>query len=170
MNEAMRDWVTNVDNTHYIIGSVAGPHPYPMLVRDFQAVIGREARDQCLAAEGRLPDLLVACVGRRVQCNGALLPVRRRRRRGHRGRRSGRRRVGDGTSCGAPERRHARGAAWEPHLPDGRFKRPDRRDAFRFRRSRLSRRGARARLLEGSRAGQGTPALRTRKRWRLSAS
>ena len=63
MNEAMRDWVTNVDDTHYIIGSVAGPHPYPMLVRDFQAVIGREAREQCLAAEGRLPDLLVACVG-----------------------------------------------------------------------------------------------------------
>ena len=63
MNEAMRDWVTNVDDTHYIIGSVAGPHPYPMLVRDFQAVIGNEAKKQCLAAEGRLPDLLVACVG-----------------------------------------------------------------------------------------------------------
>ena len=63
MNEAMRDWVTNVDDTHYIIGSVAGPHPYPMLVRDFQAVIGNEAKEQCLAAEGRLPDLLVACVG-----------------------------------------------------------------------------------------------------------
>ena len=63
MNEAMRDWVTNVDTTHYIIGSVAGPHPYPMMVRDFQAVIGQEARVQCLDAEGRLPDLLVACVG-----------------------------------------------------------------------------------------------------------
>ena len=63
MNEAMRDWVTHVDTTHYIIGSVAGPHPYPMMVRDFQAVIGREARAQCLEAEGRLPDLLVACVG-----------------------------------------------------------------------------------------------------------
>ena len=63
MNEAMRDWVTNVDTTHYIIGSVAGPHPYPMMVRDFQAVIGREARSQCLEAEGRLPDILVACVG-----------------------------------------------------------------------------------------------------------
>ena len=63
MNEAMRDWVTNVEDTHYIIGSVAGPHPYPMLVRDFQAVIGVEARAQCLEAEGRLPDLLVACVG-----------------------------------------------------------------------------------------------------------
>ena len=63
MNEAMRDWVTNVDTTHYIIGSVAGPHPYPMMVRDFQAVIGQEARAQCLEAESRLPDLLVACVG-----------------------------------------------------------------------------------------------------------
>ncbi|MCC5886203.1 MAG: tryptophan synthase subunit beta [Gammaproteobacteria bacterium] len=63
MNEAMRDWVTNVDDTHYIIGTVAGPHPYPALVRDFQAVIGRETREQCLAAEGRLPDVLVACVG-----------------------------------------------------------------------------------------------------------
>ena len=63
LNEAMRDWVTNVDNTFYIIGTVAGPHPYPMMVRDFQAVIGREARDQCLQKEGRLPDALVACVG-----------------------------------------------------------------------------------------------------------
>ena len=63
MNEAMRDWVTNVDDTFYIIGTVAGPHPYPQLVRDFQAVIGREARAQCLDQAGRLPDALVACVG-----------------------------------------------------------------------------------------------------------
>jgi len=63
LNEAMRDWVTNVDNTFYIIGTVAGPHPYPMLVRDFQAVIGREAKRQILEAEARLPDALVACVG-----------------------------------------------------------------------------------------------------------
>jgi tryptophan synthase beta chain len=63
MNEAMRDWVTNVDNTYYIIGTVAGPHPYPKLVRDFQCVIGREAREQCLAATGQLPQALVACVG-----------------------------------------------------------------------------------------------------------
>ena len=63
MNEAMRDWVTNVDDTFYIIGTVAGPHPYPMLVRDFQCVMGREARAQCLARTGRLPDALVACVG-----------------------------------------------------------------------------------------------------------
>ena len=63
MNEAMRDWVTNIDDTFYIIGTVAGPHPYPMLVRDFQSVIGREARAQCLAQNGKLPDALVACVG-----------------------------------------------------------------------------------------------------------
>jgi len=63
MNEAMRDWVTNVDDTFYIIGTVAGPHPYPQLVRDFQCVIGREARAQCLEQTGNLPDALVACVG-----------------------------------------------------------------------------------------------------------
>lgn len=63
LNEAMRDWVTNVDDTFYIIGTVAGPHPYPVMVRDFQAVIGREARSQILAQEGKLPDALVACVG-----------------------------------------------------------------------------------------------------------
>ncbi|MGD8999614.1 MAG: tryptophan synthase subunit beta [Granulosicoccaceae bacterium] len=63
LNEAMRDWVTNVDDTFYIIGTVAGPHPYPAMVRDFQSVIGREAREQCLDKTGRLPDALVACVG-----------------------------------------------------------------------------------------------------------
>ena len=63
LNEAMRDWVTNVDDTFYIIGTVAGPHPYPAMVRDFQSVIGREAREQILEQEGRLPDALVACVG-----------------------------------------------------------------------------------------------------------
>ena len=63
LNEAMRDWVTNIDDTFYIIGSVAGPHPYPVMVRDFQTVIGREARQQCLEQTGRLPDALVACVG-----------------------------------------------------------------------------------------------------------
>jgi tryptophan synthase beta chain len=63
MNEALRDWVTNVDQTFYIIGTCAGPHPYPKIVRDFQAVIGREAMTQCRAMTGRLPDALVACVG-----------------------------------------------------------------------------------------------------------
>jgi tryptophan synthase beta chain len=63
MNEALRDWVTNVADTFYCIGTVAGPHPYPMMVRDFQSVIGRETREQMLAAEGRLPDSLIACIG-----------------------------------------------------------------------------------------------------------
>jgi tryptophan synthase beta chain len=63
INEALRDWVTNVEDTHYLLGSVMGPHPYPAMVRDFQAVIGREAREQILRLEGRLPDLLIACVG-----------------------------------------------------------------------------------------------------------
>jgi tryptophan synthase beta chain len=63
INEAMRDWVTNVSNTHYLLGSVLGAHPYPWIVRDFQSIIGREARTQILEAEGRLPDLLIACVG-----------------------------------------------------------------------------------------------------------
>src|SRR3990172_409932 len=63
ISEAMRDWVTNVRDTHYVLGSVLGPHPYPGMVRDFQSIIGREARQQILEAEGRLPDVLVACVG-----------------------------------------------------------------------------------------------------------
>src|SRR6202050_49413 len=63
MNEALRDWVTNVQNTYYCIGTVAGPHPYPMMVRDFQSIIGNETREQMLAAEGRLPDSLIACIG-----------------------------------------------------------------------------------------------------------
>jgi len=63
LNEAMRDWVTNIDNTFYIIGTVAGPHPYPQMVRDFQTIIGREARQQMLEMTGKLPDALVACVG-----------------------------------------------------------------------------------------------------------
>jgi tryptophan synthase beta chain len=63
INEALRDWVTNVDTTYYLLGSALGPHPYPLMVRDFQSIIGREARAQILEKEGRLPDLLVACVG-----------------------------------------------------------------------------------------------------------
>jgi tryptophan synthase beta chain len=62
-NEAMRDWMGSVAHTHYIIGSVVGPHPFPMIVRDFQSIIGREARDQCVTALGRLPDCIIACVG-----------------------------------------------------------------------------------------------------------
>ena len=74
MNEALRDWVTHVRNTYYLIGSVAGPHPYPMMVRDFQSVIGKEARKQFLKAEGRLPDYLVACVGGGSNSMGLFYP------------------------------------------------------------------------------------------------
>ena len=74
LNEAMRDWVTNVDNTFYIIGTVAGPHPYPAMVRDFQTIIGRESREQILQHEGRLPDALVACVGGGSNAIGLFYP------------------------------------------------------------------------------------------------
>ena len=74
MNEALRDWVTNVTDTFYIIGTVAGPHPYPMMVRDFQSVIGREARAQMLAREGRLPDSVVACIGGGSNAMGLFYP------------------------------------------------------------------------------------------------
>ncbi|RYZ33220.1 MAG: tryptophan synthase subunit beta, partial [Sphingobacteriales bacterium] len=74
MNEAMRDWVTNVDNTYYVIGTVAGPHPYPQLVRDFQSIIGREARQQILERTGKLPDALVACVGGGSNAMGLFYP------------------------------------------------------------------------------------------------
>lgn len=75
MNEAMRDWATNVDDTFYIIGTAAGPHPYPQLVRDFQSVIGREARRQCLEQTGKLPDALVACVGGGSNAIGLFHPM-----------------------------------------------------------------------------------------------
>jgi tryptophan synthase beta chain len=74
MNEALRDWVSNVRTTYYLIGSVAGPHPYPMMVRDFQSVIGREARRQILKKEGQLPDFLVACVGGGSNAMGLFYP------------------------------------------------------------------------------------------------
>ena len=74
-NEAIRDWVTNVRDTYYIIGSVVGPHPYPAMVRDFQSIIGREAREQMLAAEGRLPTIAIACVGGGSNAMGLFYPM-----------------------------------------------------------------------------------------------
>ena len=74
MNEALRDWVTNVEDTFYIIGTAAGPHPYPAMVRDFQSVIGEEVREQMIAAEGRLPDSLVACIGGGSNAIGLFYP------------------------------------------------------------------------------------------------
>ena len=74
LNEAMRDWMGSVGHTHYIIGSVAGPHPFPMMVRDFQACIGREAREQCLESQRRLPDVVIACVGGGSNAAGIFAP------------------------------------------------------------------------------------------------
>src|ERR1700739_1456209 len=74
INEALRDWMASVRTTHYNLGSVVGPHPFPVLVRDFQAVIGREARQQCLEQVGRLPDVVVACVGGGSNAAGMFYP------------------------------------------------------------------------------------------------
>ncbi len=74
INEALRDWMASVEHTHYIIGSVMGPHPFPMMVRDFQAVIGRETREQCLEQTGRLPDVVIACVGGGSNSAGIFYP------------------------------------------------------------------------------------------------
>ena len=74
LNEAMRDWMGSVAHTHYIIGTVAGPHPFPMMVRDFQSLIGSEARAQCLEAEGKLPDVVIACVGGGSNAAGIFAP------------------------------------------------------------------------------------------------
>ena len=106
MNEALRDWVTNVRSTYYLIGSVAGPHPYPMMVRDFQSVIGREARRQILQKEGRLPDYLVACVGGGSNSMGLFYPFVRDLQRQNARRRSGRPRP----SARASIRRRSRAA------------------------------------------------------------
>jgi tryptophan synthase beta chain len=76
LNEALRDWVANVENTHYIIGTVAGPHPFPELVREFQSVIGHEAREQCLSQAGSLPDYVVACIGGGSNAMGIFHPFR----------------------------------------------------------------------------------------------
>ncbi len=107
MNEALRDWVATVENTFYIIGTAAGPHPYPELVRDFQSVIGKETREQMLSAEGRLPDLLIAAVGGGVQCHRHLPSLPRRSRRGDAGGRGGRQGRGQRRACRQPDRRAA---------------------------------------------------------------
>ena len=91
INEAIRDWVTNVNTTHYLLGSALGPHPYPTMVRDFQAIIGREARTQIVEMAGRLPDACIACVGGGSNAIGLFHAFRDDARRGI-DRRGGRRR------------------------------------------------------------------------------
>ena len=170
INEAMRDWMATVATTHYIIGSVVGPHPFPMMVREFQSVIGREARAQCLEQIGRLPDAVVACVGGGSNAAGMFAPflddasVRADRRRG------GRPRARRGRARGHAQQRPARRAARRLQLrPPGR-RRPDGRRAFGVGRPGLSRRRPRTQLLEGQPAASATPASMTPRRWRRSAA
>ena len=138
MNEAMRDWVTNVDDTHYIIGTVAGPHPYPMMVRDFQSVIGQEARAQCLQQTGRLPDTLVACVGGGSNAIGLFYPFVDDSSVRFVGVEAAGLGARDWKACSDAVGRNARRAAWEPHVPVGRRRWPDHRNALDFGRPRLS--------------------------------
>ena len=170
MNEALRDWVTNVRDTFYCIGTVAGPHPYPAMVRDFQSIIGKETRAQMQEAEGRLPDSLVACIGGGSNAMGLFHPFlddpggADHRRRGRRPRR--RRAHG---ACREPDRRPARGAARQPHLPAAGRRRPDHRGPLDLRRARLSghrpgaclaarRRPGRVRQRHRRRGARGVPA------------
>ena len=119
LNEALRDWVTNVDTTFYIIGTVAGPHPYPVMVRDFNSVIGRETKQQMLEQTGRLPDALVACVGGGSNAMGLFHPFIKDEQVQMYGVVA----AGAGLDTG----KHAAPlcAAWSAHLLDGGRKRPD---------------------------------------------
>ena len=162
----MRDWVTNVDDTFYIIGTVAGPHPYPAMVRDFQSVIGREARAQMLERTGRLPDALVACVGGGSNAIGLFYPFIDDREVAMYGVEA----AGDGLSTG----RHAAPlCAGRPGVLHGNRtylmedeRRPDHRDPFDLGRSRLSGRRAGARLAQGHRAAPTTSRSPTTRPWR----
>ncbi len=156
MNEAMRDWVTTVDRTHYLIGTVAGPHPFPTMVRQFQRVIGDEARAQMLELVGRLPDVVCACVGGGSNAIGHLRRLRRRPG-GPTGRPGGRRRRRrDRPARGLDHRRRSRRAARRPLVPAAGRGRPDRREPLHLGRPGLSRGRPGARLAARRRAGRRT--------------
>ena len=166
----MRDWVTNVRDTFYIIGTVAGPDPYPRMVRDFNAVVGREARAQMLAEYGRLPDAVVACVGGGSNAIGifhAFLNDRDVRIVGAEA-------AGEGIAQRPPRRvarrRPSRRAARQPHLRAVRRRRPDHRDAFDLGRPRLSRASVPSTRSSRTPAAPSTSASPTTKRWRPSTS
>ena len=149
MNEALRDWVANVHDTFYIIGSAAGPHPYPVMVRDFQTVIGKETRAQLMEREGRLPDLLIACVGGGSNAIGLFHPFLDESSVDDSRRRSGGRGARDRASCGDAFEGHARRSAWRALLSAAGRGRAGARGALDFRRPRLSRRRSRALLAQG---------------------
>ena len=130
MNEALRDWVANVDDTFYIIGTVAGPHPYPEMVRDFQSVIGTEARGQILEREGRLPDTLVACVGGGSNAMGLFHAFLDDADVAMIGVEAAGRGIETGEHAAFDQRRRARRLAWQPHLLVAGRRRPDYRGPF----------------------------------------
>jgi tryptophan synthase beta chain len=140
ISEAMRDWTTNIETTHYILGSVLGAHPYPMMIRDFQSIIGKEARKQVLAVEGRLPDSLIACVGGGSNAMG-LFSRFLRRQKGQDDRRRGRRAWGGQRQACSPVFRRLAGRIARNHdVSVAERGRPDRPDPFGIRRIGLCRR------------------------------
>ena len=152
INEAMRDWVTNVRTSHYLLGSVLGAHPYPTMVRDFQAVIGREARAQILAAEKRLPTHLYACVGGGSNSIGLFYEFLNDAdvkmvgiEAGGRGNGLGEHAARLGRSSGIYRSAPGRSSG-NVHVRPAERRRPDRRDSFHFRGARLSRHRSRTRL------------------------
>ena len=152
MNEALRDWVANVETTYYLIGTAAGPHPYPAMVRDFQSVIGNEVREQIMAGEGRLPDALVAAVGGGSNAIGLFHPFLDDRDVAIYGVEAG----GHGLDSREwplrlDDRRAAGRAARQPHLSPAGFRRADPGGPLDLRRARLSGRRAGALLAEGHR-------------------
>ena len=148
INEAMRDWVTNVTDSYYLLGSVLGPHPYPLMVREFQSVIGREAREQFQTLTGRLPDAVVACVGGGSNALGIFDAFIRRHIGSTHRRRGGRGSVDRRPSCRALCDRPRGRAAGHAHVRAAGCERQHRADALHFRRSRLRRGRAGARLAE----------------------
>ena len=154
INEALRDWVTNVDDTHYLLGTVAGPHPFPVMVRDFQRVIGLEARAQVLERYGRLPGRGRRLRRRRLQRDRHLPRVPRRPGRPAGRVRGRRRRAGDRAARRDADRRVTRRAARRAVLPAAGRRRPDHRDALDLGRAGLPRRGAGARAAQGHRPGR----------------
>ena len=152
MNEALRDWVTNVHDTYYLIGTAAGPHPYPAMVRDFQSVIGNEVREQMQEAEGRLPDTLVACIGGGSNAIGLFHPFLDDDGVKIYGVEAG----GHGLDvenghCASMTGGQPGRAARQPHLPAAERRRPDPRRPFDLGGPRLSGRRAGALLAEGQR-------------------
>ena len=170
MNEALRDWVTNVANTFYCIGTVAGPHPYPMMVRDFQCVIGNETREQIHALEGRLPNSLIACIGGGSNAMGLFHPFLDDKDIEIYGVEAAGHGLNTRHARGVGRRRQARRAARQPHLSADERRRPDQRGAFDLRRPRLSRHRSGARLAQRHRPRDLPVRDRRRKRSRRSSS